>query len=223
MKQLYPEKIYFLKNIAIDSNLRNIEIAYSYFKLMQYDSSYYYFKHADNSLLHKHPYFKLFIFDQFVLNKKIKLYAAADSSNSIFKILTLEKSKNIDFSELDYDIKARYNKYEKYRLKKSGIAIGLSALIPGLGKMYINKKYDALTAFVSVASLGLQWLEVAHQKGFYNWRSLALGGATFSFYTANIYGTYKALKKQRIVTKKELINTLNDKYFQIYSTSEFIK
>ena len=80
-------------------------------------------------------------------------------------------------------------------LKRPGVAAGLSAIIPGLGKVYAKQPKNGLVTFFTVGALGFQAASGLALKGvtsIYGWIYV---GAASVFYLGNIYGGYYAAKR----------------------------
>jgi hypothetical protein len=155
----------------------------------------------------KYAKFALLVHDE---QKLEKLLQASDSL-SINQKLRLEASHALmhgqwevaqkiaaEFTDQDvYNSKIKYfaQKGEELRYKRAGVAMALSAVVPGLGKAYAGRWKDGLISLLSVGVLGWQAYNGFNTNGVssvYGWinGSLALG-----FYGGNIYGSYKAAKE----------------------------
>ncbi len=93
--------------------------------------------------------------------------------------------------------------------KSPGIALTLSAFIPGLGKWYGGSFFSGFGSFVSFASLTAGCVYAGYNYGIENWRPWVLGGAALVTYIVELYGSYKNAERY------------NDfQYNQIYSETE---
>jgi hypothetical protein len=189
-------------------------IADIYYKKEQFDSAAYYFgkvKSADSLLsrscfLQAYSYIKT---DSFSLaeNKLIKLQPT-DSIFNELKYLQLsgiallqrnynafdDHSNKFSFSKpdilaeekkmIDHSIKLKNIKY-----KSPFVAGSLSAIIPGLGKLYAGKPKQGLTAFLPVAIFGLQAYEAYSKAGAKSARFVVFGSLFTVFYIGNIWGS----------------------------------
>ncbi len=71
----------------------------------------------------------------------------------------------------------------------------LSALIPGLGRVYAGKPRLALSSFIPIATFGLQaWEGYRKQDGFKSARFWVFGSVATLFYIGNIYGSALSVK-----------------------------
>lgn len=93
-----------------------------------------------------------------------------------------------------------YNKtLEKYRKRKPFVAGLLSALVPGLGKVYAGKPRQLVQTLVPITILGLQTWEGYRHLGLRSARFWVFGSMATVFYFGNIYGSAIAVR----VAKKE--------------------
>ena len=77
------------------------------------------------------------------------------------------------------------------KYKKPYCAALFSALIPGSGKVYTNDWKDGIYAFVFVSAFSLLTYRSVANNGV-NFNSVLYGTIALSFYSANIYGSYKS-------------------------------
>ena len=86
---------------------------------------------------------------------------------------------------------------DKY--KNPLLASGMSALIPGIGKIYTNQWKDAIYTFLFVSAASYITYKSYKNNGFSN-NTIIFGSIAVSFYLVNIYGTHKSAKRynQRI-------------------------
>jgi hypothetical protein len=108
------------------------------------------------------------------------------------------------------DIKNRYFSPPHYSPALAGV---YSALIPGLGKLYIGYKNQALTAFISNTLLAAQATESYLKSGVKSPRFIITATVFSIFYTGNIIGSIVATKKK----KKDYYNELDYEILNYYS------
>ena len=90
--------------------------------------------------------------------------------------------------------------------KKSALVAGLlSAVIPGLGKVYTGNNGQALAAFLRVVPMGIIALENYQHSGFKDAQFITFASLFSIFYIGNIWGS--ALSVQ--ITKNEKINEIH--------------
>ena len=78
-----------------------------------------------------------------------------------------------------------------------------SGIVPGSGKVYTGQWKDGIFAFIAVGSLSWLTYRLIKDKGI-NVGSIISGSVALSFYTANIYGSYKSAKNYNHKVNKEL-------------------
>ena len=79
--------------------------------------------------------------------------------------------------------------------KNPALATTLSAVVPGLGKVYADDWKDGAVAFLFVGSSALQSYWGFHEKGTRSVYGWIFGGLALGYYTGNVYGSYKAAKR----------------------------
>jgi TM2 domain-containing membrane protein YozV len=232
--QLYIEQIEFnkilqkanTKKINVIDSL-NLDLALTYYQLAKPDSCKKSLLSISNNCcnsdnLKKQQITLLFIHHEYATIEKIidNVYFT-DRSNNVFKndsklalkILrkTLTKSdtsfNSFSVSPTLFDIKNRYLLAPKNSPAIAGIC---SAVVPGLGKLYIGYKYQALSAFILNTLLGLQAAESYYKAGVKSPRFIITASLFSIFYTGNIIGSITMAKKKKRDYYNELdYETLN--------------
>lgn len=87
-----------------------------------------------------------------------------------------------------------YTKLSAYHPKSPWVAGALSAVIPGLGKIYAGKIKQGIGAFLPIASLGLLTYEAFNKGGIKSARFIGYSSVFLIFYTANIWGSAVSVK-----------------------------
>ena len=85
--------------------------------------------------------------------------------------------------------------FEGERYKKPGLALLMSMIIPGSGKAYSKNWGDAVVSFLFVGTNAYASYRAFNKKGVGSVNGWIFGGLGVSFYTANIWGSFKAAKK----------------------------
>lgn len=135
--------------------------------------------------------------DYFTALKKFELsgvylllrdYAAFDSIQSGF-----QTKDSLLIAENEYLIK--YNSMLRSQKKKSPLLAGvLSAMIPGLGKVYTGKPGQALAAFIKTVPLAAIAFENYRVNGFRSPQFFIFGSLFTLFYVGNIWGSSLSAK-----------------------------
>lgn len=79
--------------------------------------------------------------------------------------------------------------------RKSPVLAGImSAIIPGIGKIYAGKTYQGFGSMLPIAALGLLTYESYHKKGFKSVPFYIFGSLFAIYYVGNIWGSVFAVK-----------------------------
>ena len=76
------------------------------------------------------------------------------------------------------------------RSRSPWLAAGLSAIVPGAGKIYAGKLGQGVASFLAVGSLAAITGEQWKHNGIGNWRTILAGSLCAVFYIGNIYGSW---------------------------------
>lgn len=77
----------------------------------------------------------------------------------------------------------------KHKTKSSWLAAGLSAIVPGLGKIYAGNLGEGVSVFLLTGSMMAVTAENWVKEGATNWKTILFGTITSVFYIGNIYGS----------------------------------
>lgn len=111
------------------------------------------------------------------------------------------------FSKQEENLKLYREKLLKIQNRSPFVGGLLSAIIPGMGKVYAGKWKQGLVSFFSVTIIGLQAAEGFRKGGYDDWRFIAFGGLTTIFYVGNIWGSVLSVK----ISKQEKNNSIDNK------------
>jgi tetratricopeptide (TPR) repeat protein len=93
--------------------------------------------------------------------------------------------------------------------RKSKTLAGVySTIVPGLGKLYCNRKIDALQSFFSTAILGWQAYDGFHKDGVSSMKGWIFGTIGGLFYLGNIYGSVVAAEIYNEEHEAKLLSTI---------------
>lgn len=90
--------------------------------------------------------------------------------------------------------------------KSTWMAAILSALIPGLGKAYVDEYADGITALLATASLS--YLSYSDFKAGHIFRGWLFGGLAAGFYAGNIYGSIASTQIYNVKIQYNFENSL---------------
>ena len=79
------------------------------------------------------------------------------------------------------------------RSKSPWLAAGLSAIIPGAGKVYAGKTGQGVASLLTVGSLAVITAEQWKHHGPKDWRTIVAGSLCGIFYIGNIYGSWMSV------------------------------
>jgi hypothetical protein len=113
---------------------------------------------------------------------------------------------------LDFEPFKRYQNALNTQTKKksAGLAGLLSAVVPGLGKVYSKDWKDGIIAFVFTGTMMLQSVRNFNRKGFDNPRGYIYGAIGTGFYLGNIYGSVKSAKNFNIKETEKIKHEISD-------------
>jgi len=123
-------------------------------------------------------------------------YALSKSwlSNDFEKIKNFEIKKSPKNNSKFEKLLRLTKQYKRKKFKKPGLALIMSAIIPGSGKAYSKRWGDAFVSFIFVASNAWISYRAFNKKGISSVNGWIFGGLSFSFYVSNIWGSFKAAK-----------------------------
>ena len=103
-----------------------------------------------------------------------------------------------DFSATDLPFVKTFEKLatsgQKIRRKNPITAAALSAIVPGLGRLYVGRPGDGLYSFVFIGISGFSAYRGFARQGLHSGRGWVLGGLTAALYLGNVYGSYLSAK-----------------------------
>jgi hypothetical protein len=94
--------------------------------------------------------------------------------------------------------------YDNFTFRKPATGMLLSALVPGLGKVYSGDWKDAIIAMLFTGTSAWQAYRGFHKNGVQSAYGWIFGGLTAGFYIGNIYGSGKAVHKRNNEFKHKL-------------------
>lgn len=107
-----------------------------------------------------------------------------------------------------------FDNIQQYRFqmekKKAWIAAMLSALIPGMGKVYLGQKQTGFTEFVMFMTVGMVPLEMMLLGGVITAGVIVGVGLFLPFYFSGIYTAYLVRKTELKRTERELKNEIQN-------------
>jgi tetratricopeptide (TPR) repeat protein len=104
-------------------------------------------------------------------------------------------------------------KGQSLRYKSPALAVGMSAVVPGLGKVYTGNWQDGLIAFIIVGSNAWQAYNGFSKKGVKSVNGWIFGSLATGFYFGNLFGSHKAAKTRNHKTKHALMRQIENTCF----------
>lgn len=133
-------------------------------------------------------------------------------------LLTIEKRQKLLLNKDDsvlfstYPLKNFINKYNTIP-KRSPFAAGLlSALVPGMGKVYAGYRIQAISAFLANTLFAAQAFEAYYKSGPKSVHFIYAAGLFGAYYVGNIAGSVWAVKKKKRDTLREIDHEISEYY-----------
>ncbi|MFI5150557.1 MAG: hypothetical protein ACHQRM_12540 [Bacteroidia bacterium] len=105
-----------------------------------------------------------------------------------------------------------YLQFRKAYRKKPWMGATLSTFVPGLGKLYAGRRESAGMVFLMHVSYILQAYSSIQSLGIHNAFTIYSIGIFGVFYSANIYGSWKAVKEVKKEKRKQFLIHAEDYY-----------
>jgi hypothetical protein len=143
------------------------------------------------------------------------------SGSSAYSAATIARLYNFvsdpqraDTLGMPVDLRTKFSEYKKFDRKKPFVAGLLSAAVPGLGKLYMGRKFSFINTFfvhMLFASTGVEAVSKLGWKHPYTIVNLAYSGI---FYFANIYASARDVKRVKKEKRKQFLLDAAD-YFEL--------
>ena len=102
-------------------------------------------------------------------------------------------------------LKTSFNNFFVSCKKKPAIAAGLSAVLPGAGKLYTGRPRSFVNVLFAHVLNGIALYETINKRGIKNPYSIFCVSYTGLFYLANVYGSYHDVKQARMEKRKKFL------------------
>ena len=126
------------------------------------------------------------------------------------------KENVLEYPSLHPSLRDIVNSNTSTRKKSKWLAAGMSAVVPGSGKVYAGKWKDGLVSLLFVSANAFSSYRGFEAKGinsFYGW---FFGSVGLGFYIGNVYGSYKSAKKANQEKEVELLKRAEDAIYRLY-------
>jgi hypothetical protein len=132
------------------------------------------------------------------------------TANELLKILKPE----------EHPLAADYKELAKQAIeikRKNPAAAGLlSAIIPGMGRVYAKDWKDGLVSFFFVSTMAIQSVRGFNKSGVKSTRGWIYGGIGFGFYLGNIYGSVVSAKSYNKKSHQSIKNKIDNLFNSYY-------
>ncbi|MDQ3395533.1 MAG: hypothetical protein M3512_15690 [Bacteroidota bacterium] len=229
-QNLLNERLYLLSNLddSVDIVRVHFEKAWTFHQLGILDSAALYYDLYQPLEIATDKFFKDYLRLKFILGKHelVNYYLNEDliDKEEVKSLTITMKMLKLDFKPTDDEVKGvpldilySYKSYYKNERKSSILAGAYSALVPGLGKVYIGKKGQGINMFLANAIFGLQAYESYRKSGLNSPRFIIFGSIFSFYYLSNITGSIWGTKKLKRDSKKQFIHDINQYYINDYS------
>ncbi len=103
-----------------------------------------------------------------------------------------------------------------YKRKSPGLAMAMSAVVPGTGKIYTGDWKDGLFSMIMIGGFAWQSYRGFRSKGTSSVYGWVFGGIGFGFYVGNLYGSFKAAKRRNHVKQHDIERRLEANFNNNY-------
>ena len=141
---------------------------------------------ANKNVIHTHK--ELYSFEMAgysLLKRDFLSYQTYGQDFTYSSYILADKEKELD---------SIYTILREGKIKSPLFAAALSAIIPGLGKIYLGNLGEGISSFITVGVFSSICAENWIKHGFYNWKTILFGSLASIFYVGNIYGSYFGVK-----------------------------
>ncbi len=126
-------------------------------------------------------------------------------------------SRNADIlSEYHPQLFSLTQSFQMQRFKSPALAMAMSAVLPGSGKAYSKRWGDAAISFILVSTSAFASYRAFKRKGIKSVNGWIFGGVAFSFYSSNIYGSYKSAKRYNEDLRKQYQNNAESTIYNAF-------
>ena len=112
---------------------------------------------------------------------------------------------NADSTAIPEKFSSEFKEYKKYYKRKPFTAGLLSAMVPGLGKLYAGRKKSFTFTLVTHIIFAVRTIETVKVLGWKNPWTIFNLGFSGAFYFANIYGSFSDMKKIKKERRTQLL------------------
>jgi hypothetical protein len=144
--------------------------------------------------------------------EKTPVFTTSDSLLLISSFIFQEKySEALLFSEHNQqsDLHSLVIRSSSLPYKDPNLAVAMSVIIPGSGKIYAGQWKDGLFSLLFTGMSAWQSYRAFHKEGIKSAYGWFYGGVSLGFYLGNLYGSYKAVSKHNNQLQHEINHELD--------------
>ncbi|TVR77041.1 MAG: hypothetical protein EA412_12190 [Chitinophagaceae bacterium] len=143
--------------------------------------------------------------DKFNADERLELnLQIAFMQDDYDKAISLYTEKGFDNRAADLRFRPLINAAESYNHKRPGVALGLSTVVPGLGKVYAGAWKDGIISFLFVGGAAFQAYRGFSRRGVESAHGWVFGAIGLGFYSGNLYGSWRAAEKSNEIQKHQI-------------------
>lgn len=140
-----------------------------------------------------------------VLNNQLLAYNWKEAEETYSNMLASGHNIDMRYKTLFHDMNnARY--------KSPGLALGMSAVLPGSGKLYTGEWKDGLVSLLFVTGSVIQAIRGHQLYGEKSAFFIAYTGLATTFYLGNLYGSFKSARKHNDKIRHQLHRRMADTF-----------
>lgn len=103
-----------------------------------------------------------------------------------------------------------------YKLKKPGVALMLSSVLPGSGKWYTGSFSAFIGSFLSIGSFAAGTVVTGIQTQWKSWQPYVFGACGLVLYIVDLYGSYQSAKRYNDALYRHLCEETEKLYEVVY-------
>jgi hypothetical protein len=199
---LYDSSAYYFSNISISNKVfseSSFLSAYSYLMINDYPKSIERLRKVDTADMKNKELRDFELSGIYLLQRDTSMFSKESKSFS--------DSFN-DMNEQERSVVKLDNDYKNIR-NNSGVLAGMmSAVVPGLGKVYAGKTGQGISSFLPVTLMGLMTWEAYKKAGLKSARFILTAAFFTVFYVGDIWGSVLSVSVNRIEKNNEINNQI---------------
>lgn len=136
-----------------------------------------------------------------------------DVLNKDFTKATEQAKTAKDFNAI---FEPSYNLLAQYNTKNPYLAMGLSMIIPGSGKLYTGSVWEFASSFLGISSFVAGTIYTGIEYEWKNWRPYVFGSCALILYVVDVYGSYKSALRYNDAQNRKICESIDKIYEELY-------